>query len=97
MHLFAVCGSWLTVLGVWPMKKFGWVLKTYFPLLVMYLLVPEIIYLYKNYKNVEQFGSAFCELMVVCQGLYKLLILINHRANWRIVIADISAVFNECN
>lgn len=96
MNLYAVCEPWLTALGVWPLKKFGWMFKCYFTLSVMYLLVPEMIYLYRNISDVELFGSCFCEMMVVCQGLYKLLILIYHKHNWRIVVADISQVFKEC-
>lgn len=94
--LYAVCGPWLDFLGVWPMKRFSWLLRSYLTLSVVYLLVPEVVYLYRNYENVELFGSCFCELMVVCQGLYKLLILIYYKPNWQIVIADIVAVFDEC-
>lgn len=78
------------------MKRFSWMLRSYLTLSVVYLLVPEVVYLYRNYENVELFGSCFCELMVVCQGLYKLLILIYYKPNWQIVIADIVAVFDEC-
>lgn len=97
MELYAVCEPWLKKLGVWPLKKFGYLLAIYLLVSVLYLLIPEIVYLYKNYKNVELFGSCFCELMVVCQGLYKLLILIYHKRNWSIVIRGISQVFQTCN
>lgn len=96
MHLYAICEPWLGFLGVWPLRRFGLMFKCYFTLSVIYLLIPEIIFLYRNYKNVELFGSCFCELMVVCQGIYKLLILIYHKGNWKIVITDICRVFKEC-
>lgn len=84
-------------LGVWPLNPFGGMFKIYFTFSIVYLLIPEIIFLYRNYENVEEFGACFCELMVVCQGVYKLLILIYHKQNWRIVLADITKIFNECN
>lgn len=97
MQLYAVCEPWISALGVWPLKKYGWMLKLYFTFSVAYLIIPEILYLYKNYQNVELFGSCFCELMVACQGIYKLLILIYHKPNWRIVIQDILTVYKNCN
>lgn len=96
MQLYAVCEPWLRILGVWPLEKLGWMLKVYLSFCVGYLLLPEMVFLYRNYKNVEEFGAAFCELMVVVQGIYKLLILMYHKQNWRIVIADISYIFREC-
>lgn len=96
MELYAICEIWLVRLGVWPMRKFGWMLKIYLTLSVAYLLIPEIIFLMRNYQNVEEFGACFCELMVVCQGVYKLLLLIYHKHNWKIVIGEILDVFKEC-
>lgn len=96
MQLYAVCEPWMEVLGVWPLRKYGSMLKVFLILCVGYLLLPEIVFLYKNYKNVEEFGAAFCELMVVVQGVYKLLILMYHKQNWRIVITDILTIFKEC-
>lgn len=96
MELYAVCEPWLNILGAWPTKRFGWILVVYLTLSIMYLFVPECVFLYKNYKNVDEFGACFCELMVVCQGVYKLLILMYHKRNWRVVIRDIRAVYKDC-
>lgn len=96
MQLYAVCEPWLRVLGVWPLDRYSWVLKVFFTLSVGYLLVPEICYLSRNYENVELFGGCFCELMVVCQGIYKLLILMHHKATWQVTLVSLREAFEQC-
>lgn len=96
MNLFEMCERWMQALGIWPSSGFGWMLKLNVVMAILYLGVPEVIYLTRNYMYVDRFGSCYCEMMVVCQGLVKMTVMVYYKANWRDLIQELNQLYRDC-